>query len=51
MNSRIMVVRTPRLWSIESKSHRFSDAVEQLMSELDDALRWVEDSGHPMGGT
>jgi hypothetical protein len=42
---------TLRLYSIESKSHGFSDALERLMSELDDALRWVEDSADPIGGT
>ena len=42
---------TLRLYSVESRNHGFSDAREQLMSDLDDALRWVEDSGRPKGGT
>ena len=33
---------TLRLYSIESKNHGFSDARDQLMADLDDALRWVE---------
>jgi type IV secretory pathway VirJ component len=32
---------TLRLYSVESKNHGFSDARDQLMSDLDDALRWV----------
>jgi hypothetical protein len=33
---------TLRLYTVESKDHGFSDAREKLMSDLDDALRWVE---------
>jgi type IV secretory pathway VirJ component len=33
---------TLRLYPVESKNHGFSDARDQLMQDLDGALRWVE---------
>lgn len=33
---------TLRLYTVESKNHGFSDAQDKLMSDLDDALQWVE---------
>jgi hypothetical protein len=42
---------TLRLYSVESKNHGFRDAREQLMSDLDHALRWVQDGGRPTGRT
>jgi type IV secretory pathway VirJ component len=33
---------TLRLYPVESRNHGFSDARDKLMSDLDDALQWVE---------
>jgi len=33
---------TLRLYTVEAKDHGFSDARDQLLQDLDDALRWVE---------
>lgn len=33
---------TLRLYTVEARDHGFSDARDQLMQDLDDALRWVE---------
>jgi type IV secretory pathway VirJ component len=35
---------TRRLYPIESSDHGFSDARKKLMQDLDDALRWVEET-------
>jgi fermentation-respiration switch protein FrsA (DUF1100 family) len=34
---------TLRLYEVEAKDHGFSDARENLMQDLDDALRWLEE--------
>lgn len=35
---------TLRLYQIESEDHGFSDARDKLMQDLDDALRWIEET-------
>jgi hypothetical protein len=32
---------TLRLYAIEARNHRFSNARDKLMKDLDDALRWI----------
>jgi dienelactone hydrolase len=38
---------TLRLYTVESKNHGFTDARDNLMAALDDALRWVEQAAPP----
>ena len=33
---------TLRLYTVEARDHGFSNARDQLMQDIDDALRWVE---------
>jgi dienelactone hydrolase len=44
---------TLRLYTVEARNHRFSNARDKLMQDLDDALLWVKGSaaivGHPSG--
>jgi dienelactone hydrolase len=40
---------TLRLYPVEAEDHGFSDARDKLMQDLDDALRWVEESAPASG--
>jgi pimeloyl-ACP methyl ester carboxylesterase len=36
-----------RLYEVAARNHRFGGARDQLLLDLDDALRWIEDSARP----
>ena len=38
---------TLRLYAVEARNHGFSNARDQLMQDLDDALQWIEGSAAP----
>jgi len=38
---------TLRLYQVEARDHGFSNALDKLMQDLDDALRWIEEPAKP----